>query len=256
MCGLSDQAVQTYQALGHELRWRILASLRSSDRRVGELVGEVGQRQNLVSYHLGQLRRAGLVSERRSSADARDVYYTLNLQSLAELLDGATQALHPRLRVVADQSSDGVEGGPSRVLFVCTGNSARSLIAETLLRHRAGADIEVHSAGLRPAGVHPLTVRVLDSLGLPIGNLCSKSLEVVAGLDFDHVVTLCDIAREECPDQPVASVRSHWSLPDPAAADGPAGKRLRAFEATAADLDRRITYAIPVLGRRGASNAA
>src|SRR5580692_9934264 len=109
---------------GHPLRWRLLAELAGSDRQVRELTALVGQRQSLVSYHLGQLRSGGLVSMRRSSADRRDAYYRVDLARCAELLAATGTALHPGLRLVpAPAARVQVR---SRLLFLCTGNSARS----------------------------------------------------------------------------------------------------------------------------------
>jgi len=248
---MHEASPEVFELLGHPVRWGLVRALAASDLRVGELVEEVGERQNLVSYHLGLLRRAGLVAERRSSADGRDVYYRLDLARLQADLDRAAHAIHRGFRVVAQQDVD--EGGvdrPSRVLFVCTGNSARSQIAESVLNHLSRGAVEIASAGHRPVGVHPLALRVLAGLGLPSDGLRSKGLAEVIGIDFDHVVTLCDVARQEFPDLPGKPGRIHWSLPDPAAAEGSESDQLRAFEQTAAELRVRIAFALPVLQKR------
>jgi protein-tyrosine-phosphatase/DNA-binding transcriptional ArsR family regulator len=245
-----------FELLGHPIRWALVRALASTDLRVGELVSQVGERQNLVSYHLRQLRQARLVAERRSSADARDVYYALDLAAVWAALDRSAGALHPALRLVSEQGVVAPGAGVrSRVLFVCTGNSARSQIAEALLNDLGRGALDVASAGHRPAGVHPLALRVLTKLGLPTGGLRSKGLDEVAAIDFDHVVTLCDVAREECPDLLGEPRRIHWSLRDPAAVDGPEALRLRAFEQTASELRVRIAFALPLLAGRGSSAA-
>ena len=242
---------EVFDLLGHPVRWGLVRALAGSDLRVGELVGEVGERQNLVSYHLALLRRASLVVERRSSADARDVYYSLDLRRLQGDLDSSVNAIHRGLRVVAEQVVDeGGVHGPSRVLFVCTGNSARSQIAEAVLNELSRGAVEIASAGHRPVGVHPLALRVLRGLGLPTNGLRSKGLDEVVGIGFDHVVTLCDVARQEFPDLPGDPGRIHWSLPDPAAVEGTESEQLRAFEQTAAELRVRIAFALPVLQAR------
>jgi arsenate reductase len=134
-------------------------------------------------------------------------------------------------------------GRAHRVLFLCTGNSARSILAESLLRRLGGSRFEAASAGSRPRGrVHPLALELLERKGLPTAGLRSKSWDEFAGDDgrFDTVVTVCDgAAAEACP---VAAARSklHWSIPDPAAAGGTDAERRRAFEAAYLDLEARI----------------
>jgi ArsR family transcriptional regulator, arsenate/arsenite/antimonite-responsive transcriptional repressor / arsenate reductase (thioredoxin) len=237
------------ELLGHPVRWRLARSLAHSDLRVGELVAAVGERQNLVSYHLAQLRQGRLVAERRSSADGRDVYYSLDLPRLQTELNFSASAVHPALRVAAPipKPPRHRAAGRSRVLFVCSGNSARSQMAEAILKDLAAGAIEVMSAGPRPTSVHTLALRVLRSLGLPSAGLRAKPVEEVRAIEFDHVVTLCDVAREECPELAGDPDRVHWSLPDPAQVDGPEPQRLCAFERTAAELRTRIEFALPVL---------
>jgi ArsR family transcriptional regulator, arsenate/arsenite/antimonite-responsive transcriptional repressor / arsenate reductase (thioredoxin) len=135
------------------------------------------------------------------------------------------------------------------VLFVCSGNSARSPIAEALLRHRAGARVRVCSAGTRPRErIHPHAVRVLrERYGLDIAGQRPHSVDGVLDRPFDRVVTVCDRAREVLPE--VAGwPRTHWSIPDPAAGtDDPGSYPL--FESVAADLDVRLRHLLPTLGR-------
>ncbi|GAB4374498.1 MAG: arsenate reductase ArsC [Acidobacteriota bacterium] len=128
------------------------------------------------------------------------------------------------------------------VLFLCTGNSARSQIAEALLRHLAGDRFEVLSAGVAPAPqVHPLAVAVLEEAGIATAGLCPKTIEQVAdraGTPF--VITVCDHAARTCPTFPGAREREHWPLEDPAAADGSDAERLEVFRRTRDELERRI----------------
>ena len=135
------------QLASHPLRWQLLTTLAEGDYRVRELVARVGEPQNLVSYHLRLLRDGGLVTAKRSSFDGRDSYYHLDLDRCAGALAGAGAALHPALRREATPPSQGIT-----VLFVCTGNSARSPIAESLLRHHTAGRMTVTSAGTRQIG--------------------------------------------------------------------------------------------------------
>ena len=240
---------EVWRALGHDLRWRLLTELSRTDQRVNELVEGVGEPQNLVSYHLGVLKRARVVSERRSSADGRDIYYHLDLERLGSELGGAAATLHPTLRPntpSAGAEHDSHRGAP-RVLFLCTGNSARSLIAEAIVRERWAGVLQAFSAGPRPAGVHPLTLEVLRDAGIDIQSLRSKGLDEVADLEFDYVITLCDIAREECPPLPGNPEYMHWSLPDPAAVTGTLDKRRAAFRSTVSELTERIGQLVQLI---------
>ena len=150
----SSQAPPAFVRLAaHPLRWRLLTELADSDYRVRELATLMGEPQNLVSYHLRLLRDGGLVTATRSSFDGRDSYYHLDLDRCADALADAGAALHPALRWEPAPRMPPVDLRRSPrvgVLFVCTGNSARSPIAEALLRHRSDGQVEVVSAGSRP----------------------------------------------------------------------------------------------------------
>ena len=107
-----------------------------------------------------------------------------------------------------------------RVLILCTGNSARSQMAEGLLHNMAGDRFEVFSAGTRPVGLNPLAVEVLREIGIDISHHRSKSVDEFAGRQFDYIITVCDNARESCPIFPGAGQRIHHNFPDPAAFSG------------------------------------
>jgi protein-tyrosine-phosphatase/DNA-binding transcriptional ArsR family regulator len=238
--------------LADPVRWLLMRELAASDRRVRELAAAAGQPQNLVSYHLRRLRAGGLVTARRSSFDGRDTYYSLDLDGCARELAGAASALHPGLApVLAAAPGQAAVPGTARrrVLFVCTGNSGRSPMAEGLLRDRAGARAEPASAGIRPRPLHPDAVAVMrDSYRIDIAGHRPAHVESAARERFDYVISLCDKAREACPEFPGRPRLIHWSLPDPAAGEGgPAG--YPAFERTAAELDTRIGFLLPVLER-------
>jgi protein-tyrosine-phosphatase len=234
----------------HPLRWQLLSRLTDSDLRVRELVEQVGEPQNLVSYHLRLLREGGLVTATRSSFDGRDSYYHLDVGRCADALIETGATLHLALRTRAASPATTAERPRARtaVLFVCTGNSGRSPIAEALLRHYAADGITVASAGTSPKShLHPNTVRVLgDQFGIDVTGQQPRPLETLTGRRFDHVVTLCDKAREACPAFAHRPRRAHWSIPDPATVDGTEKAVYAAFQRTATDSDTRIRHLLPV----------
>jgi protein-tyrosine-phosphatase/DNA-binding transcriptional ArsR family regulator len=235
------------QLAGHPLRWRLLGELARSDRTVQELTGLVGEAQNLVSYHLGKLRDAGMVSTRRSSADGRDAYYTVDLIRIGELLSAAAGAVHPGLRVAPP--SDRSDGPVTvTVLFLCTGNSARSQMAEALARDRSGGVVQAYSAGSHPKPLHPNAVRVMrDEHGVDLAGHESKHLSLYADQHFDWVISLCDRVREVCPEFPGDPETIHWSIADPAAGQADDDASYPAFQQTAAELETRIGFLLAVL---------
>jgi arsenate reductase len=123
-----------------------------------------------------------------------------------------------------------------RVLILCTGNSARSQMAEGLLRHLAGGTFEVVSAGINPTKVRPEAVTVMHEMGIDISGHRSKSVEEFVGQEFDVVITVCDSARESCPVFPARTKRIHWSIEDPAAVVGSEDQKLDAFRRVRDDL--------------------
>ena len=120
-------------------------------------------------------------------------------------------------------------GGRTRVLFLCTHNSARSQMAEGLLRHLAEARFEAHSAGTEATHVRPLAIRAMEESGVDISGQESKTLERYLKEPFDYVITVCDDANEACPFFPGARNRLHWSLEDPGRAEGSEKERLAVF---------------------------
>ncbi len=232
--------------LAHELRWQILQLLARSDYRGLELVQRLKQPQNLISYHLRMLATHHLVTERRSSADGRDIYYSLNLDLLRERYAAAATALHPVLGGFssAHQEERPVQlHAPARILFLCTENSARSQMAEGLLRDLAGDEIEVASAGSEPSQVHPYAVQVLAQMGIDIRQQHSKHLDAFRDQTFDAVITVCDRMRECCPTFPGEREPIHWSLPDPVTIAGISEQeRYAEFERIAQQLLTRLRH--------------
>jgi ArsR family transcriptional regulator, arsenate/arsenite/antimonite-responsive transcriptional repressor / arsenate reductase (thioredoxin) len=240
-----------FQAAGHPLRWQLLSELAQSDRRVRELTVSLGEPQPLVSYHLRQLRTAGLVSARRSSFDGRDAYYSVELERYGELLADAGAALNPALELTP--RSGFAPSSPlrrPRVLFLCTGNSSRSQIAEALLQKLSGGAVDAFSAGSRPKTLHPNAVEAMRVRGIDISERLPKHLDTFIRRRFDWVVSLCDRVREVCPEFPGEPQTIHWSIADPAAEPGSDSETYPAFERTAVELETRIRF---LLARIGAS---
>ncbi len=149
---------------------------------------------------------------------------------------------------MSDRGSDRA-GEPIRVLFVCTGNSARSIMAETLLRHHGGGRFEVSSAGTDPRGVNPLTLRVLADAGIDAGGVRSKSVTEYLGQEFDYVVTVCDEARQVCPVFPGVHESLHWGYEDPAEAKGTEEERLAVFRRVFIQIGERVRQFATVTSR-------
>ena len=239
--------------LAEPLRWRLIGELAASDQRVGELVAALGAPQSLVSYHLGLLRAAGLVTARRSSFDARQTYYHLDLARCADALARTGAAIHPALGEPEDVAAEPVRARrPARpgvrVLFLCTGNSARSPMAAALLRHHGRPWVHTASAGSHPRPLHPAAVRVLrEHHGIDLGGHRPTHVDTMAGRPFDYVISLCDKVREIRPRLAGSLVTAHWSVADPA--DPVPGDTAddAAFRRVAEDLATRVRHLLPVL---------
>jgi protein-tyrosine-phosphatase/DNA-binding transcriptional ArsR family regulator len=234
--------------VAHPLRWRLLRELARSDRRVRELVTLVDQPQNLISYHLGLLRASGLVGARRSTSDGRDTYYRLDLARCAESLAAAGTALHPGLRLDPAPMAPPAKRGlsPRELLFLCTGNSARSQAAEALVHARSAGRIHAYSAGSHPRPLNADAIRVMAKRGIDLAGQ-PKHFSVFARRRFDYVITLCDRVREVCPDFPGQPDYIHWSIPDPAAPGGGVQNAGPAFELMAEELDTRIGFLLAAI---------
>lgn len=246
---IQSQPPDFLKLLSHPIRWHLLQALARSDLRVQELEEMLHKSQNLVSYHLQQLRKGNVVHERRSIADGRDIYYSLDLDRVRAQYLASGEALHPSLWTL-EMNSTGLPLQPARVLFLCTQNSARSQMAEAILRSHSKGQIDVFSAGTEPAEVHPLAVRVMSQMNIDLRSHRSKSLEEFIGQDFDYIITVCDQAREACPVFPNDPVRIHWSFADPAAVTGEEQERFQAFLDTAVQLNTRITYLLLMIQRK------
>lgn len=248
----TSQPPHFLKMLAHDIRWQLLVLLARSDYCVQDLVRLVEHPQNLVSYHLRQLRGQNLVTERRSAADSRDIYYSLNFETLHKLYFAAANALHPALSSTDTTLLETVShlpDKPIRVLFLCSENSARSQIAEALMRHLSNGKVEAFSAGSHPASIHPYTSRVLARQGIDTSQLRPKHFDEFQGQRFDRIITLCDRVLEVCPHFPDDPERIHWSFPDPTAVEGTEDVRYRAFEQLSLQLTTRIRLLLVTLKR-------
>jgi protein-tyrosine-phosphatase/DNA-binding transcriptional ArsR family regulator len=244
--------------IAHEVRWNLLQLLAHSDYRVHDLVGRLHLPQNLVSYHLKQLRQGQLVTERRSSADERSIFYSLQVEHFQRLYLSAGEMLHPAVTGApfSDRQDALMERHPPlRVLFLCTENSARSQMAEALLRQVSHGTVEAFSAGSVPVPeIHPLARRVMEERSIDMSHAVPKHFELFQGQRFDAIVTVCDRVMEVCPSFPDDPERVHWSFLDPASVQGTDAEQLRAFEQTSLQLTTRLRLFLTLLQRKKRSS--
>ncbi len=232
--------IEFLRLLTDDTRWRILQALRASDMLVGEIAAQTGLAQNLVSYHLTILRQSKLIYIHKSDADARASYYGIDLEKLSQLYQqlGGALAL-PSVVVPA-------RGTARLVVFLCRANSARSQIAEGWMRTLSDGRITVRSAGIQPTQLHPLATQVMADVGIDIGYQHAKHVDTLKNLHPDAVITVCDIAREECAVWDQASQWLHWSIPDPVTAP-PGEQQLMAFRRVRDALRQRVEGLLALL---------
>jgi arsenate reductase (thioredoxin) len=252
--GIAPSAVRFYEDLGvlpaarrldngyreygpDELaRLRLVVSLR----RLGLAPVDAGRLAALCIEH-GEIDRdlAPLIDSQRAAV-ARQRADLDRLDSELTDLELTISAAGRARRSRPSQEVPAMSPDPIRVLFVCTGNSARSQIAEALLRDFGGADFEVKSAGTEPKGINPYTVRVLDEIGIDWSGARSKSVTEFVGQPFDYVITVCDRARQTCPVFPGSHNTLHWGLDDPAEVEGTDQEKLEAFRRTRIEVATRL----------------
>jgi protein-tyrosine-phosphatase len=191
------------------------------------------------------------VRTHRSSADRRDSYYAVDLAGCREQLRAAGGALHPGLLFeAAPPPRRRVKGSgrrKPRVLFLCTGNSARSQIAEALLEEMSDGTVAAASAGSHPKPLHPNAVRVMNKRGIDISGNRVEHVDEFVAQRFDVVITLCDRVREVCPEFPSHPDLVHWSVPDPALAGSNDRATLPAFARLVTELETRIGFLLDLL---------
>lgn len=246
----TESAAQTFATLGHPGRlavFRLLMRFAPRGVRPTEMAEALGLKANTLSHHLSDLTAARLV---RAERRGRSVYYAVALDTAEALLGylaldvgRARPDLIGALHIPAGQQH--AHGVSRNVLFICTGNSARSIFAEALLRDLGGGRFIAHSAGTQPrSGINPMALEVLRQNEHDTANLRAKHLSGFQGSAapaMDFVFTVCDTAAsEECPPWPGLPITGHWGLPDPVKATGTQTERARAFTRTYDALRRRI----------------
>ena len=246
--------------LGHPQRLAVFRLLmrRYPDRvSAGELADALGLKASTLSAYLSALMKAGLVSQERAATSLR---YAIDMTEVQRgfgylFLDccrGRPDVCRP-FPAPANMGHDGMSHPKYSVLFICTGNSARSIFAESILRDRAGARFEAYSAGTRPSSeLNPFALDVLAQKGHDISVLRAKNVAEFQGPDapkFDFVFTVCNrAANEDCPAWPGQPVSAHWGMPDPVKVEGTDAEKSLAFHQAYGALFNRITAftALPI----------
>jgi arsenate reductase len=260
----NDDRVDAFTALGHPGRlavFRLLARRAPQGVRPAEIIGALGVKPSTLSAHLAELERAGLIGSRR---DGREVRYALRIAEVGGLVDylvndccrGRPELCAPMdLRSLSDHLKGPVMMMNRRfdVLFLCVGNSARSIMAEAILRDLGASKFRAHSAGTRPySEMNPIALRVLAQNGHDVSGMRAKHMAEFQGPDaprLDFVFTLCDAAaNEDCPAWAGQPITAHWGMPDPVKATGTEAERMLAFKETYRGLHRRLSafVALPI----------
>ena len=251
-------AIRAFSALGHDGRlavFRLLMRHAPHGVRAGEIAAALGMRPNTLSTNLGLLEDAGLI---RSCRDGRAILYCVNLPAAGALaayfvddvgrgrpdLTSLFTHFTPSDRKDAPAMPD-LNATDFNVLFICSGNSARSIFAEALLRDIGKGKFQAFSAGTRPnTQINPFALEVLKRNGHDVSGMRSKHIsefEAPGMPVMDFVFTVCDLAaNEECPPWPGQPITGHWGLPDPVKATGTDAEKALAFAQAYADLRRRI----------------
>lgn len=251
-------------ALGHPSRlavFRLVARRAPHGVRPTEISEATGIRPNTLSAHLAELTRAGLLTRRR---DGRSILYALDLSRTAALVDflvndccrGRPELCHPLVAHALKRLAPGedpLSDRPFEALFICTGNSARSIFAEAILAKEGAGRFRAHSAGTRPySRLNPHALAVLRDLGHDVSGLRAKHVSEFQGSDapsLDFVFTVCDhAANEECPPWPGQPITAHWGVADPVKVEGSDAEKGLAFFAAYRAMHRRLTgfLALPV----------
>lgn len=257
-----DYLSQRIKLLAHPERLRLLDVLRRQPECVCHLEALLGKPQPYVSQQLRVLREAGVISAER---DGHNLYYQLCDAEIGRWLNtilGHAVGEHPDLRYhkqvvscACPECATGMEisfheqnitseviMAKQKLIFICTGNSARSQMAEAYLRHHAGDRFESYSAGLDPKGVNPYTARVMQEVGISVADHDSNSIRDYLGkVHFGYVVTVCDHAEKNCPRSWLAgSNHLHWGFEDPAEFVGSEEEKVAKFREVRDQIEQKI----------------
>ena len=250
-----NSATHAFATLGHPGRlavFRLLMRFAPQGVRPTEIAQALGLKQNTLSHHLADLTTSGLVTARRQG---RSLFYAVDLDATEGLIGYlALDVGRARPDLLAPLVSARKDASPMTaahpdtdfdVLFICSGNSARSIFAEALLRDLGKGKFQAFSAGIRPnTALNPFVLEVLRRNGHDVAGLRSKHVsefQQPGSIEMDFVFTVCDTAAaEECPPWPGQPITGHWGLPDPAKAVGTDAEKALVFAQTYAALRRRI----------------
>lgn len=249
---MEQQSLSRLTALGHPQRmevFRLLLRRYPDAVPAGEIAAALSLKANTLSVYLSTLMAAGLIGQERHGTSLR---YRSDMSGAQEVISYLFQDCcrgRPDLcPPLAQHGAADRAGAPVRklkVLFVCTGNSARSIFAETILRETAGDRFDVYSAGTHPASqLNPFAVRMLEERGSDTSDLRAKHISEFQGPDaqvMDFVFTVCDrAANEDCPVWQGQPITAHWGVPDPVKADGTEAEKALAFQRAYGQLRNRI----------------
>jgi protein-tyrosine-phosphatase len=238
-----ETAISALRNFGEPNRLTIIALLSTGPMLVGDICIASGLPLTLVSQHLRVLRESGMVWAKRDGKDARAVWYSLNPERIKEIQTALSMVFDMAKmvdrRIFETKQSPELFREKFRVLFLCSGNSARSQMAEALLQHYGSGLMEARSAGTHPREVHPLTIKVLSEIGIDTTGLKAKHYSVFGQESFRYVITVCDRANEECPDFHGDYQRIHWSIADPVKGENE-DELINVFKQTRQELAGRI----------------
>ena len=245
-----NAAAETFATLGHPGRLSVLRLLlrhAPSPVRPSDIANALDLKRNTLSVYLSALEGSGLV---RAKRQGRELHYSVVSEGIATFLAYLADDCCRGRPEICGLNPHTLQGGfpmtkVYNVLFICSGNSARSIFAEALLRDLGGARFNAYSAGINPRSeLNPFAIEVLERNGHDVGQMSSKTVETFRTPDapvFDFVFTVCDAAAdEECPPWPGQGLSAHWGLPDPVKAEGSDAEKGLAFANTYSQLHHRI----------------